>query len=361
MIDKLKAVVNRYDELTQEMTDPAVISSARYLGIVKEHAELEPIVQTYLQVEPLKRRLEEHKDLFAASDDPEFKELVREEIAAQEKELEELSLRLREMILPKDPNDQRSVIVEIRSGAGGEEAALFAAVLFRMYSYYAQQLNWSIDVVDMNHTELGGYKEIVFTVDGTGAFSRLKYERGVHRVQRVPTTESGGRIHTSTVTVAVLPQVDDVEITINPNDLEIDTYRSSGAGGQHVNTTDSAIRITHVPTGIVVTCQDQRSQYKNKDKAMNVLKSKLYEMEQSRKTGVQASDRKNQVGTGDRSERIRTYNYPQGRVTDHRIGLTLYKIEEILQGNLDDLIEPLIASDRADTLGNGPKGDLQET
>lgn len=256
------------------------------------------------------------------------------------------------MIAPRDPNDNRSVIMEIRAGAGGEEAALFAAVLYRMYSYYSQSKGWRVELIDASETELGGFKEIVFEIDGKGAFSRLKYERGVHRVQRVPATESGGRIHTSTVTVAVLPEVDDVEIELNMNDIEIDTYRSSGAGGQHVNKTDSAIRLTHKPTGIVVTCQDQRSQYKNKDKAMAVLRSRIYELEQSRHNGAIAEERRSQVGTGDRSERIRTYNYHQGRVSDHRIGLTLYKIEEVLQGELDEFIDALTTADRADVLGN---------
>lgn len=351
MLDKLKSVENRYDELTQAMTDPAVIASDRYLKIVKEHADLEPVVEAYREYQQIGRELAEHKELYSASDDPEFRELVKEEISAQEKRFAQLDADLRDMIAPKDPNDSRSVMMEIRAGAGGEEAALFAAVLYRMYGYYAQMRGWSTEFIDANETELGGLKEVVFSIEGKGAFSRLKYERGVHRVQRVPATESGGRIHTSTVTVAVLPEADDVEVQIRPEDLEIDTYRSTGAGGQHINTTDSAIRITHKPTGLVVTCQDQRSQYKNKDRAMSVLKTRLLELEQAKQNGAIADERRSQVGTGDRSERIRTYNYHQGRVTDHRIGLTLYKIDEILQGNLDEIINALTAADRAHTLG----------
>ncbi|MHB8962427.1 MAG: peptide chain release factor 1 [Saccharofermentanales bacterium] len=359
MFSKLKSVENRYEELTSEMSDPVVIASDRYLKIVKEHSELEPVVLAYREYNRLSAELIENKELFTSSDDRDFRDLVREEIDSHEQRIAELEASLREMLATKDPSDNRSVIVEIRAGAGGEEAALFAAVLYRMYSYYASSKGWNVELVDVNETELGGFKEIVFEIDGQGAFSRLKYERGVHRVQRVPATESGGRIHTSTVTVAVLPEVDDVEVSINPNDLDIDTYRASGAGGQHVNKTDSAIRITHRPSGIVVTCQDQRSQYKNKDRAMAVLRSRLFEMEQSKRSGAIADERKSQVGTGDRSERIRTYNYHQGRVSDHRIGLTLYKIDEVLQGNLDEFINALTAADRANTLGKPAEIDAE--
>ena len=357
MLDKLKSVENRYDELTQEMSDPIVIASDRYLKIVREHADIEPVVIAYREYIKICQEREENKEMLSASNDQEFREFVREEINLQEKRHFELEAELREMIAPKDPHDNRNVIMEIRAGAGGEEAALFVAVLYRMYSYYAQISGWTTEFIDANETELGGYKEIVFSIIGKGAFSRLKYERGVHRVQRVPATESGGRIHTSTVTVAVLPEVDDVEVQINAGDIEIDTYRASGAGGQHVNTTDSAIRITHKPTGIVVTCQDQRSQYKNKDRAMSVLKTRIYEYEQEKRSGAIADERKSQVGTGDRSERIRTYNYHQGRVSDHRIGLTLYKINEILQGDLDEIINALVAADRANTLGQAKSED----
>ena len=352
MIEKLKLIENRYDELTQEMSDPNIISSGRYLGIVREHSELEPIVSAYREYVKLDSEISGNKLWESVTEDREVRELIRDEIDAQESRMRILESELRDIIAPSDPNDKRSVIMEIRAGAGGEEAALFAAVLYRMYSYYAQSRGWITELIDANETELGGFKEIVFEIAGTGAFSRLKYERGVHRVQRVPATESGGRIHTSTVTVAVLPEVDDVEVHLNMNDIEIDTYRASGAGGQHVNKTDSAIRLTHRPTGIVVTCQDQRSQYKNKDKAMAVLRSRLFELEQSRQSGAIAQERRSQVGTGDRSERIRTYNYHQGRVSDHRIGLTLYKIDEILQGDLDEFIDALTAAERADELGN---------
>lgn len=357
MFSKLKSVENRYEELSSEMSDPVVIASDRYLKIVKEHSDLEPMVLAYREYNQLSAELIEIKELFTSSDDREFRDLVKDEITSHEKRIAELEESLREMLAPKDPSDNRNVIVEIRAGAGGDEAALFAAVLYRMYCYYASSKGWSVELIDVNETELGGYKEIVFEIDGRGAYSRLKYEKGVHRVQRVPTTESGGRIHTSTVTVAVLPEVDDVEVNINPNDLDIDTYRASGAGGQHVNKTDSAIRITHRPSGIVVTCQDQRSQYKNKDRAMAVLRSRIFEMEQNKRSGSIADERKSQVGTGDRSERIRTYNYHQGRVSDHRIGLTLYKIDEVLQGNLDEFINALTAADRANTLGKPSEND----
>jgi peptide chain release factor 1 len=264
---------------------------------------------------------------------------------------------LKILLLPKDPNDDKSVIVEIRGGAGGEEAALFASVLFRMYTKYAERQRWSVEMLDSNTTEIGGFKEVVFSIEGKGAYSRLKFESGVHRVQRVPTTESSGRIHTSTITVAVLAEVEDVEVNINTNDLQIDTYRASGAGGQHINKTDSAIRITHMPSGIVVTCQDQRSQHKNKDKAMKVLRSKLFDVAQQQQISEVAQSRKSQVGSGDRSERIRTYNYPQGRITDHRIGLTLYKLEEMLEGDIDALIDALITTSQSEKLGKSGMDD----
>jgi len=280
-------------------------------------------------------------------------EEVSLKLADQSREkLETIEIELKALLVPKDPNDNRSVIVEIRGGAGGEEAALFASNLFRMYTRYSERRRWKTEILDINETEIGGIKEVVFSIEARGAYSRLKYESGVHRVQRVPTTESSGRIHTSTVTVAVLPEVDDVEVDVNPNDLQIDTYRASGAGGQHINKTDSAIRITHMPSGIVVTCQDQRSQHKNKDKAMKILRSKLFEIAQQQQNTEIAQARKSQVGTGDRSERIRTYNFPQGRVSDHRIGLTLYKIEEIMDGDMDDIIDALITADQSEKLGS---------
>ena len=285
-----------------------------------------------------------------AEKDPSLLEMISEELHRLEQRQEELEAQLRVLMLPKDPLDDKNVIIEIRGGAGGEEAALFAAVLYRMYTMYAAKRGFSSEMLSANETELGGFKEVCFMLSGSGAYSRLKFESGVHRVQRVPDTETQGRIHTSTVTVAVLPEAEEVELTIDPKDLKIDTFRSSGAGGQHINKTESAIRITHIPTGTVVECQDERSQYKNKDKAMRVLRSRLLEAERERRHEEVAADRKNQVGTGDRSERIRTYNYPQGRVTDHRIGLTLYKIDDILSGSLDEIIDALTAADRAKKL-----------
>ena len=354
MLDRLKSVEDRYEELNILLGDPTMFNDQeRYQKIVKEHAELGPIVECYRAYERTLREIEEGKELLAGATEREFRELVREDLNALEARAVALEADLREMIAPRDPNDNRSVIVEIRAGAGGEEAALFASVLYRMYTQYAAARGWRHELLDLNETELGGFKEVVFSIDGKGAFSRLKYESGVHRVQRVPVTESGGRIHTSTVTVAVLPEAEEVDVEINPNDLEIDTFRASGAGGQHINKTESAIRITHKPSGIVVTCQDQRSQYKNKDKAMLILRTKLLENERARTEGARAADRRSQVGTGDRSERIRTYNFPQSRVTDHRIGLTLYRIDAVLEGDLDDVINALVAADRADALGHG--------
>lgn len=353
MLEQLSAVENRYEELNLLLAEPTVLADqVRYRKLVQEHAELEPLVEDFRTLRRTRLAIEEHRQMLYQAYDRDFRELVREELATLEETEVRLSASLHEQLTPRDPNDERNVIFEIRGGAGGEEAALFAAVLFRMYSAYAESQGWRTELIDCNETELGGFKEVVFMIEGRGAYSRLKYESGVHRVQRVPVTESGGRIHTSTVTVAVLPEVDDVEVTINPNDLQIDTFRASGAGGQHVNRTDSAIRITHRPSGLVVTCQDQRSQYKNKDRAMAVLKSRLYELEQARHNGAIASDRKSQVGTGDRSERIRTYNYHQGRVTDHRIGLTLYQLEDILQGNIDEIVKALQIAARTDSLGS---------
>lgn len=356
MNDKVKAVENRYEELTQLISDPAIMADQdRYRRLLQEHGELIDMVSDYRAWIKLETDIEEHRVMLSQADDHEFRELVRVELGILENQYQILTERLKDAMTPKDPNDRRNVVIEIRAGAGGEEAALFVAVLFRMYSNYAEQHGWHADLVDTSETELGGYKEIVFVIEGAGAYSRLRYESGVHRVQRVPVTESGGRIHTSTVTVAVLPEADDVEVTINPNDLEIDTYRASGAGGQHINKTDSAIRITHKPSGIVVTCQDQRSQYKNKDQAMAVLKARLLEREQNRQNSAIASDRRSQVGTGDRSERIRTYNYHQGRVTDHRIGLTLYRLNDVLEGDLDEIISALMQAARSNQLSNGDR------
>jgi len=354
MFDKLEVAENRYEEINHKLSDPAVIADQNeYRSLMKEHSELEEIVFKYREYKSVNKDIEEAKELLKEKLEKDFREMVEAELKELKEKLEEIKKELKILLLPKDPNDNRSVIVEIRGGAGGEEAALFAGDLFRMYSMYAESKGWKIEMLDSNATEIGGFKEVIFSVDAKGAYSRLKFESGVHRVQRVPTTESSGRIHTSTVTVAVLPEVEEVDVEINPNDLEIDTFRASGAGGQHINKTDSAIRITHKPTGIVVTCQDQRSQHKNKEKAMKILRARLYEIAQEQQNSEVAEARKTQVGTGDRSERIRTYNFPQGRVTDHRIGLTLYKLEEILNGDLDEIIDALITADQTEKLGSG--------
>ncbi len=353
MFDKLEVADNRYEEINLKLSDPQIISDQdEYRKLMKEFSELGEIVDKFREYKKVKSDIAESKELLDSTLEKDFRELVQAEFDEARENLETIEGQLKLMLVPKDPNDNRSVIVEIRGGAGGEEAALFASDLFRMYSMYAERRRWKTEILDLNDTEIGGIKEIVFSIEAQGAYSRLKYESGVHRVQRVPSTESSGRIHTSTVTVAVLPEVDDVDVDINPNDLQIDTYRASGAGGQHVNKTSSAIRITHMPSGIVVTCQDQRSQHKNKDKAMKVLRSKLYEIAQSQQHSEIATARKSQVGTGDRSERIRTYNFPQGRISDHRIGLTLYKIDEIMNGDLDDIIDALTTADQSEKLGN---------
>lgn len=329
------------------LLDPNVLSSQeKCKKIMKEQKSILPIVEKYSEYKKCEQTIKEDKELLGNSE-KEFREMVQSEIYENEIKLEKLTNELKVLLLPKDPNDSRNVIVEIRAGAGGEEAALFAGVLFRMYSMYSEMKKFKIEIINMNETGLGGYKEISFMIIGEGAYSKFKYESGVHRVQRVPETEASGRIHTSTVTVAVLPEAEDVEININPADLQIDTFRASGAGGQHINKTESAIRITHIPSGLIVECQDERSQYKNKEKAMRVLKSRLLEIKTKEQTEAMASERKNQVGTGDRSERIRTYNYPQGRVTDHRIGLTLYKLESVLNGDIDELIDALVTASRA--------------
>jgi peptide chain release factor 1 len=320
---------------------------------MKEYSELTEIVEKFREYKSHKKAIQDAQEMLEEKPDKEFREMLLAEIDEGEANLEKTTEELKILMMPKDPNDQRNVIIEIRGGAGGDEAALFSGVLYRMFTRYAERNNWTYDIIDANETELGGFKEVVFSIEGKGAYSRLKYESGVHRVQRVPSTEASGRIHTSTVTVAVLPEVDDLpEVEVNPADIKVDTYRASGAGGQHVNKTSSAIRITHFPSGIVVTCQDQRSQHKNRDKAMRVLKAKLYEIAQNQIDSSLAENRKSQVGTGDRSERIRTYNYPQGRITDHRIGLTLYKLEQVLDGELDEIIDALITEDQAKKLAN---------
>ncbi len=354
MFDRLEVAENRYEEINHRLSDPQVLGNQEeYRRLMKEYSELGEIVAKYREYKKVNNDIKEAREMLNDTLDKDFREMVQSEFEDCKEKLEQISRELKILLLPKDPNDDRSVIVEIRGGAGGEEAALFAGVLFRMYTRYGERNRWKTEILDANETEIGGFKEIVFSIEAKGAYSKLKYESGVHRVQRVPSTESSGRIHTSTVTVAVLPEVDEVDVDINPNDLQIDTYRASGAGGQHINKTDSAIRITHLPSGIVVTCQDQRSQFKNKDKAMKVLRSKLYDAASQQQNSEIAQARKSQVGTGDRSERIRTYNFPQGRVTDHRIGLTLYKIDEITDGDLDEIIDSLITADQSDKLGSG--------
>ncbi len=352
MFDKLETVVNRYEQIGIELTRPDVASNQeQFTKLMKEHSELTPIVEKYKEYTAAKTAEKEALEILdEAGVDKELKELAEEELKSAKEQIEATAAELKILLLPKDPNDNKNVIVEIRGGAGGEEAALFAGSLYRMYTMYAESRRWNCEVINANETELGGYKEISFMIEGAGAYSRFKYESGVHRVQRVPDTETQGRIHTSTVTVAVLPEAEDVELEINPADLKIDTFRSSGAGGQHINKTSSAIRVTHLPTGTVVECQDERSQFKNKDKALKILRSRLLDVAQREHDEAIASDRRSQVGTGDRSERIRTYNYPQGRVTDHRIGLTLYKLEQTLNGDLDEIIDALITHYRAEAL-----------
>ena len=354
MLERLKEVEKRYEELMARLCDPAVMSQAElYRALMKERSELEPLVETYRAYAAARARESEAREMLDGGLESELRELAEEELKDSRDAAERLAEELKLLLLPKDPNDDRNVILEVRAGAGGEESALFAANLLRMYMLYAQARGYQTEIVGANETELGGYKEVSCMITGQGAYSRLKFESGVHRVQRVPETETGGRIHTSTATVAVLPEAEEVELTIAPTDLQIDTYRSSGAGGQHINKTESAIRITHLPTGMVVECQDERSQYKNKEKAMRVLRSRLYEQLQAEQQSAIAADRRTQVGTGDRSERIRTYNFPQGRVTDHRIGLTLYKLDAVLNGALDELIDALITADRTEKLQRG--------
>ena len=351
MFEKLDLIEERYEELAQQIADPELINRQdEWQTLVKEHASLEEIVTKYREYKKVKEEIEAAQQLLEETDDREFLQMLEQELDELKEKQETLEQEIRMLLLPKDPLDEKNVVMEIRSGAGGEEAALFGAELFRMYSRYAERQGWKIEIMSSNFTELGGVKEIIFMIEGKGAYSRLKYESGVHRVKRVPATESGGRIHTSTATVAVLPEAEDVDIEINPNDLRIDIFRSSGHGGQSVNTTDSAVRITHLPTGIVVTCQDERSQLKNKEKALKVLKARLLDMARREKEEEYAQNRKSQVGTGDRSERIRTYNFPQGRVTDHRIGLTIHRLEEFLDGDLDEVIESLAHTEQAEKL-----------
>ncbi|MGI6108820.1 MAG: peptide chain release factor 1 [Eubacteriaceae bacterium] len=352
MLEKLEFLTDKYDELNRQIADPDIISDQpRWKKLMMEHAHIEPIIEHYKEYKKTCDAIAENEELLRDKGlDPDLKELAEEELSELKPEREKLEEQLKVLLIPKDPNDDRNVIVEIRGGAGGDEAALFAADLFRMFTRYAERKGWKTEILNSNILDLGGIKEITFSIEGTGAYSRLKFESGVHRVQRIPSTESGGRIHTSTATVAVLPEVDDVEIEIDPNDLRIDVYRSSGNGGQSVNTTDSAVRITHEPTGIVITCQDEKSQLKNKEKALKVLKARLYEIEEQKRQSEIASERRSQVGTGDRSERIRTYNFPQGRVTDHRIGMTVHQLDSFLDGDIDEMVDALITSDQAEKL-----------
>ena len=352
MFDKLQGIEDKLEKINSSLCDPEVVSNQEeYKKLMREAKTLTPIVEKFREYKKANSDLTEAKEMLADSSlDKEFRDMASEEAAEAQKNTEELKAELKALLLPKDPNDYKNVIVEIRGGAGGEEAALFAGSLFRMYSMYAERKGWKTEIMNENPTELGGYKEISFMIEGEGAYSRLKFESGVHRVQRVPETESQGRVHTSTVTVAVLPEAEEVEFTLDPADLQIDVFRSSGAGGQKVNKTSSAIRVTYLPTGMVVECQDERSQYKNKDKALKVLRSRLLEEKTAKQNAEIAGERRSQVGTGDRSERIRTYNFPQGRVSDHRIGLTLYKIEAIMNGDLDEIIDALVTADTAEKL-----------
>lgn len=349
MFEKLKLTEQKYEEISNKLTDPDVISDNKlYASLMKEYKNLTPVVEKYREYVKCKKTMEDAKELLdEAGGDKEMKELAQLEFDESREALETLNEELKILLLPKDPNDDKNVIIEIRGGAGGEEASLFAGSLYRMYTMYAEARRWKTEILNANETELGGFKEVSFSVEGDGAYSRFKYESGVHRVQRVPETESQGRIHTSTVTVAVLAEADEVELEIAPTDLKIDVFRASGAGGQHINKTESAVRITHLPTGVVVECQDERSQHKNKDKAMKILRSRLYEALLEEQNDKIASERKSQVGTGNRSERIRTYNFPESRVTDHRIGLTLYRLESILNGSLDEVIDALATADQA--------------
>ena len=347
MFEKLDGILERYDEIMEQLNDPNVVSDqSNFRKLMKEQSDLAPIVELYRKYKEAQETIQDSLAILDEESDEEMRELAKEEMNEAKASIPEMEEQLKILLLPKDENDDKNVVVEIRGGAGGDEAALFAAELYRMYCMYAETQKWKTELISVNENGLGGFKEVVFMVNGQGAYSRLKYESGVHRVQRIPSTESGGRIHTSTATVAVLPEVEDVEIEINPNDLRIDVFRASGNGGQCVNTTDSAVRITHLPTGEVVSCQDEKSQLKNKEKAMKVLKARLYDKALAEQHDDIAAERRSQVGTGDRSERIRTYNFPQGRVSDHRINLTLYKLDSFLDGDLDEMIDSLITEDQ---------------
>ncbi|SCI37389.1 MULTISPECIES: peptide chain release factor 1 [unclassified Romboutsia] len=351
MLQKLAVLEDKYKELTEKISDPEIINDQKvWQKYMKEHSDLEPIIMKFREYQSVLNTIKESKEILQEESDEELRELAKMELSEMEAQVEPLEAELKILLLPKDPNDEKNVIVEVRGGAGGDEAALFAGDLFRMYSRYAERRRWKIELLSASDTGVGGYKEVSFLIKGKGAYSRLKYESGVHRVQRIPATESGGRIHTSTATVAVLPEVETVEVNINPNDLRIDVFRSSGNGGQSVNTTDSAVRITHIPTGEVVSCQDGKSQLKNKEQALKILVARLNDKAIAEQNKEISAERKSQVGTGDRSERIRTYNFPQGRVSDHRINLTLYKLDQFLDGDIDEMIDALITVDQTEKM-----------
>lgn len=353
MFDKLDDILIRLEELMQELNDPLLANDQnRFRRLMKEQAELTPIAETYRAYKKAVQTAQDSVAMLEEENDPEMRDMLKEELASAKKETEELEEKLKILLLPRDPNDDKNVVVEIRAGAGGEEAALFAADLYRMYVRFAERSRWKVETTSFNESGIGGMKEVVFMINGQGAYSKLKYESGVHRVQRVPETESGGRIHTSTATVAIMPEAEEVDVNLDMNDCKFDVFRASGNGGQCVNTTDSAVRLTHIPTGIVISCQDEKSQLKNKDKALRVLRAKLYEMEQAKQHDELAQERRSQIGSGDRSEKIRTYNFPQSRVTDHRIKLTLYKLDAILDGDLFELIDSIIAADQAKRLAS---------
>lgn len=353
MFDKIEDIIRKYEDISMELNEPSVISDQdRFRKLMKEQKSLEPLVECYNQYKKCKETMEESLMMLDEETDPDMKEMLKEELGNAKDMIPELENRLKILLLPKDPNDDKNVIVEIRAGVGGDEAALFAADMYRLYTRYAERQNWRVETMSVEDIGIGGIKTVSFMIKGNGAYSRLKFESGVHRVQRIPATESGGRIHTSAITVAIMPEVEDVEVEIDMNDCKFDVFRASGNGGQCVNTTDSAVRLTHFPTGIVISCQDEKSQQQNKAKALRVLRAKLYELEQEKKHNDEAQLRKSQVGSGDRSEKIRTYNFHQGRVTDHRIGLTLYKIDQIMDGDIDEIIDSLIAADQAEKLSS---------
>jgi peptide chain release factor 1 len=357
MFDKLEDILVRYQEIEEEMMNPGVVNDQnRYKKLRKEQSDLTPIAEKYQEYKATQNSIEESLAMLDEESDEEIRELAKEELNSCKEQLENIEEELKILLLPKDPNDDKNVIVEIRGGAGGDEAALFAAELYRMYIQYAERNRWKIDMMNLNENGIGGFKEVIFMINGKGAYSKLKYESGVHRVQRVPVTESGGRIHTSTATVAIMPEAEEVDVELDLNDCKFDVFRSSGNGGQCVNTTDSAVRLTHIPTGIVISCQDEKSQLKNKDKAIKVLRSKLYELELEKAQSAEAEARKSQVGTGDRSEKIRTYNFPQGRVTDHRIKLTVHQLDAVMDGDLQEIIDSLTAADQAAKLSNMQEG-----